>query len=332
MPGSGTTPGVPSSLRSTPSMRRISASACRPVPAMAASAWRARSGDAVQRVGGPVGLHHHHAHVVRDDVVQFPGDPGPLGGRRDLGLGVTFGLQPGGPVLQRGVVAAPVAHRVAEHPGDQRRAGEGDRAEDEPVQQARARAGATGPPRPPSRAGRRPGRERTPGAAGRRPGCTAGPRSSTLSMFDLDVEQHLQGADRHGHGEGAGTGESRRKTMGWPARVPRGAAGTGPRRWPSATPAKPRAAASTLSTSLGWQRSQAYRAATDQAYGRGASAGRVILRAGPASSSRVRPGRRRAEAAASRGTGRSGIRGDAGLRAQAHAAAVTGRGHPAGPR
>jgi hypothetical protein len=74
---------------------------------------------AVQRVSRPVRLHHHDADVVRDDVVQLAGDPGPLGGRGHLGLRVAFPLQAGGAVLQRGVVAAPVTHRVAEDPGDQ---------------------------------------------------------------------------------------------------------------------------------------------------------------------------------------------------------------------
>ena len=34
----------------------------------------------------PGGVQHDHAEVVGDDVVQFPGDPGPLGRRGLLGL------------------------------------------------------------------------------------------------------------------------------------------------------------------------------------------------------------------------------------------------------
>jgi hypothetical protein len=43
---------------------------------------------------GPGGLQDHHAEMMRDDVVQFAGDPGSLGGHRPLGL-----------ALQRRVVA-----------------------------------------------------------------------------------------------------------------------------------------------------------------------------------------------------------------------------------
>ena len=75
---------------------------------------------AVQRVSGAVGLDHHDADVVSDHVVQFPGDPGSLGRGGDLGLGVGLPLQPGRAFLQGRVVRTPVAHGVAEHPGDQR--------------------------------------------------------------------------------------------------------------------------------------------------------------------------------------------------------------------
>jgi hypothetical protein len=51
-----------------------------------------------QRVAGPVRLDHHHADVVRHHVVQFAGDPGPLGRRADLRLDVALALQPRRPV------------------------------------------------------------------------------------------------------------------------------------------------------------------------------------------------------------------------------------------
>ena len=89
-----------------------------------------------QRVGGAVRLDHHDADVVGDHVVELAGDPGPLRRRGDLRLRVALGLQPGRPVLQAGVVRPPVAHRVAEHPRDQRRAGEHDRADRYRVQHA----------------------------------------------------------------------------------------------------------------------------------------------------------------------------------------------------
>ena len=55
-----------------------------------------------QRVARAVGLHHHHADVVRDHVVQLTGDPGPLGRGGDLRLRAALPLQPRRSVLQRG--------------------------------------------------------------------------------------------------------------------------------------------------------------------------------------------------------------------------------------
>ena len=76
--------------------------------------------------------------MVSDDVVKLAGDPGALGCRRDPGLRVPFGLEAGSLVLERGVVAAPVAHRVAEHPGEQRTAAEEYDAEQDPLEEADA--------------------------------------------------------------------------------------------------------------------------------------------------------------------------------------------------
>ena len=113
-------PRLRSPVRSTPSRRRISASACRPVPEMVSSACLAWSGARVQHVRGAVGLHDHHRDVVRDDVVQLAGDTGAFGGGGDLGLCLALLLQPGGALLQLRVVGAAGAQRVARAP---RRAG-----------------------------------------------------------------------------------------------------------------------------------------------------------------------------------------------------------------
>ena len=179
MPGCGARSGSgpSSSRRSTPSRRRISASACRPVARDRGQRLPGPLRVGVQRVRGAVRLHHHHADVVRDHVVQFAGDPGPLGRRGDLRLGVPLALQPGRPVLQAGVVRPPVAHRVAEHPGDQRRR---RRTRSSRQRSPFQHAGWSGiqPTTRHRRAGQadgQPGRPRS-AAAGRRPACTAARR------------------------------------------------------------------------------------------------------------------------------------------------------------
>jgi hypothetical protein len=52
----------------------MSSSACRPVCSTLSSGSRTCSGFAVQRLPGRTGVQDHHAHPVRDDVVQLPGD------------------------------------------------------------------------------------------------------------------------------------------------------------------------------------------------------------------------------------------------------------------
>ncbi len=81
-------------------------------------------GGRVHDVGGTVGLDDHHRHVVRDDVVQLAGDPGPLGGDGDLGLRLAFPLQAGGTLLQLVEVGAPGPQRVPQHPGQHERHGQ----------------------------------------------------------------------------------------------------------------------------------------------------------------------------------------------------------------
>ena len=96
------------SSRSTPSSRRMSASAARPVSAMVPSERGGGGGVGVRGVPPAVGLRDDHGQGVGDDVVHLPGDPGPLGGRRDLRLLVALDLEPLGAVAQ-GHDASPAA-------------------------------------------------------------------------------------------------------------------------------------------------------------------------------------------------------------------------------
>ena len=75
-----------SSACSTPSRRRISASASRPVRSISAAASSARSRVAVEDPPRAAGLHDHHADGVRDDVVHLARDPPALLGDRARGL------------------------------------------------------------------------------------------------------------------------------------------------------------------------------------------------------------------------------------------------------
>ena len=158
---------------------------------------------AVQGVGRPVGLHDHHADVVRDHVVQFAGDPGPLGRRGDLRLRVPFPFQPGGPVLQRGVVGAAVAHRVAEHPGDQHRPGERYRPHHDPVQHAE-------PPRGPECDGHRRADQADAQPGNGDPAWTVSGQGveqdddGQVGRAGPDVQHHLERAGRDADQEGPG--------------------------------------------------------------------------------------------------------------------------------
>ena len=112
---------------------------------MSESACQADLGDFGHRVGalagiGPadqrrgIGQGDHDGQAVRHDVVQFPGDPGPLGGRRDRGLLVPLDLQAPGALVHPGQVAAA---RGGRHPREQR----GDHGGGEEQQRARQRPG-----------------------------------------------------------------------------------------------------------------------------------------------------------------------------------------------
>ena len=98
--------------RSTPSSRRMSVSAARPVSAMVPSARVAARGVGVGGVPAAVGLRDHHGQRVGDDVVHLPGDAGALGRGRDLRLLVALDLEPlargrRGPRSSPGVTAGP---------------------------------------------------------------------------------------------------------------------------------------------------------------------------------------------------------------------------------
>ena len=73
--GCGTSAGVGSSPRSTPSTRRISCIAARPVASTSSSACVARSGFGGHLAARRGRLDDHHADAVGDDVVQLAGDP-----------------------------------------------------------------------------------------------------------------------------------------------------------------------------------------------------------------------------------------------------------------
>ena len=101
--------GTVGSSRSTPSMRRMSVRAWRPVLDTSRMASAARSGSAACD-GGRVGQRHHDLDVVRDDVMHLAGDAGPLGGRGQRGLLVPLDLQARGAFGQPVQLAAQRAH------------------------------------------------------------------------------------------------------------------------------------------------------------------------------------------------------------------------------
>ena len=85
-----------SSWWSTPSRRRISASASRPVCSIWAAAATARAGSLVEDPARAAGLHDHHADAVGDDVVHLARDPAALlggGAQRLLRVGVLLALR-----------------------------------------------------------------------------------------------------------------------------------------------------------------------------------------------------------------------------------------------
>ena len=89
------------------SSHRSSTSASRPLASIERNAGPGLGGVADQPLPG-LGLDDHHADAVRNDVVQFPGDASPFLGDRRARLLFPVALEPRGPVLQQGNLAAPL--------------------------------------------------------------------------------------------------------------------------------------------------------------------------------------------------------------------------------
>ena len=85
----------PRRCRIAPSSRRISARAVRPACSTFRSASRSSASAARHPVPHRADLQHHHAHRVRDDVVQLTRDPRPLLGHGEPGrrLALPLGLR-----------------------------------------------------------------------------------------------------------------------------------------------------------------------------------------------------------------------------------------------
>ena len=113
----------------------------------------------VEDVPAAVGLRHHDAEIVRDHVMQLPGDPGALVRGGGTGAGVPLTLGADGPFLKRGEVHPAAGHRLAEHPGAHRRQ-DGVQAGHEHEFQALAAARSWVPPRGRRREQRRAGGQR----------------------------------------------------------------------------------------------------------------------------------------------------------------------------
>jgi hypothetical protein len=78
-------------------------------------------GVAVEQPAGDPGLHAHHAHMVGDHVVQFPGDPDPLLQYRPAGVDLPLLVELAVALLQRRPVLAQPAHHRPQRPGEQER-------------------------------------------------------------------------------------------------------------------------------------------------------------------------------------------------------------------
>ncbi len=122
---------------SMPISRRISARPSRPVASMRPIAALAASGSSFDHRPCRAGLHDHHAHRVRHDVVQLPGDPGPF--------------------LHDGVVCGPLAierdapSSVVPDPPDQHRQPGRERRGDGHLHPVRSRGTRAAVPRSPRR-------------------------------------------------------------------------------------------------------------------------------------------------------------------------------------
>ena len=109
--GAAASGGSSGPVRRTPIRLLISDRACRPMSADLCQGLARPFGCGVERVSAPVGLRHHHAEVVGDNVVQLPGDAGTLGRRGDLRLGISLPFGPDGALFHPGKAGAPVRHR-----------------------------------------------------------------------------------------------------------------------------------------------------------------------------------------------------------------------------
>ena len=99
-------------------MRRISASASRPVCSTTCSASRSLLLVGLEQPAHRRGLHRHHADAVADDVVQLAGDPGALLGDGEARLLLALELGLLGEPLRHVGLPKPLAEREADDPGD----------------------------------------------------------------------------------------------------------------------------------------------------------------------------------------------------------------------
>ena len=140
IPGCGVSDASPwPESRSTPSMRRSSASDSRPTDSILANTSAALSGFAwtISRPSG--GLHCDDAHRVCHHIVHLPGDPAALAGDRPFGFGEAVCLGCGGAAF--GVDEDPFSI-ADEHACGHRRGQEGDHAQRRAVRQIRPRCRA----------------------------------------------------------------------------------------------------------------------------------------------------------------------------------------------
>jgi hypothetical protein len=86
---------------------------------------------AVLRGERGVPLGHDHRQAVRDDVVQVPADPGPLGGRRERDPLPLLAFQVGGALFEGPHVGVAAAGRLAQRVGEGQRQQDGQRQLDD---------------------------------------------------------------------------------------------------------------------------------------------------------------------------------------------------------
>ncbi len=226
--------------RNTPSMRRMSVSASRPVPETSPITSAARAGS-VRRggSGGAVGQGHHHLDVVRDDVVHLPRDPGPLldcGQRRQL---VALSFEPLGPIGQPVELAAHRAHDHARSAGPSKPTHVTNTSDLKSLPTGRQRTVAMTIPasRTAAHEDPRPGRDRRDGVDGDQERDVRGKRPRDEPLREGDHRDHEE--DRDGRAATKHQRErdrGRRTTDRSPARPRRAPTRRRPRRWPWRAP------------------------------------------------------------------------------------------------